>query len=200
MPPIERSAERDEAIGLLLPEIAFGGWTIANLRRAAGPDADLLFPGGTIDLIEAYVDLADRRMEEAARTLFAGRSAGVAQRVRALIMLRLEQMDGEREAVRRALAILALPLHARAAARVTARTVDSIWHAAGDTSADFSWYTRRATLAAVWGATLLFWLADMSGGEATGAFVDRRLASVARLGRLRARITGAARKPAPQPG
>ena len=200
MPQIERSAERDEAIGKLLPSVAFGSWTIANLREAAGPDADLLFPGGTIDLIEAYADYADRRMEAAARPLLAGRSAGLTQRVRAVIALRLSQADGEREAIRRALAILSLPVHARAAARITARTVDSIWHASGDSSADFSWYTKRATLAAIWGATLLFWLADMSGGEATEAFLDRRLAGVARLGRLRARMTKGWRKTAQQPG
>ncbi|MBB3173473.1 ubiquinone biosynthesis protein COQ9 [Endobacter medicaginis] len=200
MPPIERSAERDAAIEAVLPAIAFGGWTIANLREAAGADADLLFPGGTIDLVEAYVDYADRRMETAARALFAGRTAGLTQRIRALIGLRLDQAAGEREAIRRALAILALPLHARATARITARTVDSIWHAAGDTSADFSWYTKRAILAAVWSATLLFWLSDMSGGEATMEFLDRRLAGVARLGRLRARLTGRLRRVAPQVG
>ena len=39
----------------------------------------------------------------------------------------------------------------------TARTVDAIWHAAGDRSADFSWYTKRAILAAVYTATVLYW-------------------------------------------
>ena len=85
-------------------------------------------------------------------------------------------------------AVLALPGHARLAAACTARTVDAIWHAAGDRAADFSWYTKRAVLAAVYGATVLFWLRDSSDDDAlTLAFLDRRLADVGQIGRLRRR-------------
>ena len=102
------------------------------------------------------------------------------ERVRSVIALRLEQNRPYKEAIRRALAQLALPGHARLAAACTARTVDAIWHAAGDHSADFSWYTKRAILAAVYGFN------RCSTGCATPArmmprrwrFLDRRLAGV----------------------
>jgi ubiquinone biosynthesis protein COQ9 len=75
---------------------------------------------------------------------------------------------------------------------MTARTVDAIWHAAGDRSTDFSWYTKRAILGAVWAATLLYWLRDTSEDDAaTLAFLDRRLAGVARFGSLRRRAEAA---------
>ena len=78
----------------------------------------------------------------------------------------------------------------RAAARCTARTVDAIWHAAGDEAADFSWYTKRATLGAIYGATLFYWLRDDSEDDApTLAFLDRRLAGLGRFGKLRGRLT-----------
>ena len=64
--PPERSAERDTAIEALLPNVPFDGWTMAALRGAAGPDADLLFPGGVLDMVEAYCDLGDRWMEQGA--------------------------------------------------------------------------------------------------------------------------------------
>src|SRR5690349_18307092 len=70
MRPPERSPERDAAIDALLPNVPFDGWTYKALRmglRAAGmaeEDAELLFPGGAPDMIEAYSDLSDRRMEE----------------------------------------------------------------------------------------------------------------------------------------
>ena len=184
----ERSPERDAAILALLPNIGFDGWTIAALRTAAGPDADLLFPGGTSDMIEAYCDLGDRWMEQgAAQADFADRR--LPDRVRAIIALRFEQNRPYKDAVRRALAVLATPGHAVLAARCTARTVDAIWHAAGDTSADFSWYTKRAILSAVYGTTLLYWLRDDSEDDAkTLAFLDRRLAGVGRIGRVRRRV------------
>ena len=62
------------------------------------------------------------------------------------------------------------------------RTVDAIWYAAGDTSADFNFYTKRATLAGVFSSTLFYWLNDRSeGNEATWAFLDRRIDDVMRF-------------------
>jgi ubiquinone biosynthesis protein COQ9 len=192
--PPERSAERDAIIAAVLPRVPEQGWTRRALRGAladagADPaDADLLFPGGVSELIEAFIDLADRRMEEAAAAAdLAGLRTGA--RVRWLIALRLEQLRPHKEAVRRAVAVLALPRNAAVAARTLARTVDAIWHAAGDRAADFSWYTKRATLAGIYAATLLYWLRDVSEDDApTLAFLDRRLAGVGRIGALRGRI------------
>jgi ubiquinone biosynthesis protein COQ9 len=192
----ERSPERDAAVDAVLPLVERQGWCMATLRQAmsaqgAEPlDAELLFPGGTPDLIEAFVDLTDRRMEAAAE------AAGVAElrvsaRVRALIALRLQLTRPHKDAVRRSLAILSLPRNAALATRTLARTVDSVWHAAGDRSADFSWYTKRGLLAGVYSATILFWLRDHSDDDAeTLAFLDRRLANVAAIGRLRRRLDG----------
>ena len=191
--PPERMPERDAAILGMLPNVPFDGWTKRALRagvREAGlpaDEADLLFPLGTIDMIETFCDLADRRMEQEAAAL---PETKVSARVRAVLALRLRQNRPHKEAIRRALAILALPRNARAAAACTARTVDAIWHAAGDRSADFSWYSKRAILTAVYSATVLYWLRDMSEDDAaTLAFLDRRLAAVGRIGRLRGRAT-----------
>ncbi len=108
----------------------------------------------------------------------------VPARVRAIIAIWLEQNRGHKEAIRRALSWLSLPAHAPRAARITAATVDAIWHAAGDTSADFSWYTKRGILAAVISATLLYWLNEhseddeatlrVSGPAAGGRGADRQ--------------------------
>jgi ubiquinone biosynthesis protein COQ9 len=194
--PSERSPERDAAIDALAPRVASQGWTSAALRAALADigtdplDAELLFPGGAADMIEAFIDLADRRMEATAATREMS-DLRLPARMRAVIAIRLQQNRPYKEAVRRALAVLSLPRHAALAARCSARTLDAIWHAAGDRSADFSWYTKRATLAAVYAATILFWLRD--DGEdhsATLAFLDRRLEGVGRIGSLRRRLAG----------
>jgi ubiquinone biosynthesis protein COQ9 len=189
----ERSAERDTAIAAMLPHVPFDGWTFRALRMGLAdigvpPDeAELLFPGGAADMIEAFCDWADRGMEtEAAKLDLTARR--VPERVRAVIALRLARNRPYKEAIRHALALLALPSNVRLAAACTARTVDAIWHAAGDRSVDFSWYTKRAILTAVFGATLLYWLRDSGEDDAvTLAFLDRRLAGVGRIGALRRR-------------
>jgi ubiquinone biosynthesis protein COQ9 len=192
--PPERHPDRDAAIDAMLPHVPFDGWTkralVHGLTEAGLPvdDAELLFPGGPIDMVETFIDLADRRMAESGINLAETR---VSARVRAMIALRLRQNRPHKEAIRRAAALLALPRHARAAAGCTARTVDLIWHLAGDRSADFSWYTKRAILAGVYGAVLLYWLRDVSEDDAdTLAFLDRRMADVGRIGKARGRLSG----------
>ena len=175
----ERSPERDAALDALVAAQPFPGWTVAALRAAAGPDADLLFPGGPLDMVETWIDLADRRMEPSS-------AERLPSRVRAIIALRLLHARPTKEAVRRGFALLAT--NPAATARATSRTVDAIWHLAGDRSADFSWYTKRVILAGVYGSTLLYWLRDDSeGDEDTLAFLDRRLASVGQIGKVRAK-------------
>ena len=190
--PPERSAARDAAIAATLPNVAFDGWTQTALRRGlasigvAEDEAGLLFPGGTLDMLEAFIDWADRRMEESAARLDLAEKR-LHERVRAVIALRLAQNRPYKEAIRRAVALLALPSNAALAARCTARTIDAIWHAAGDQASDFTWYTKRAILTAVYAATLLYWLRDRDDEEATLAFLDRRLAGVGRIGAVRRR-------------
>ncbi len=173
----ERTDERDAALDALVAMEAFPGWTIDGLRAAAGPDSDLLFPGGVLDMVESWFDLVDRRMPPAP-------GERVPDRVRAVIAARLASLRPAKEAVRRGVGILIA--HPATATRVTARTIDAVWHAAGDRSADWNWYSKRAILAGVYSATLLYWMRDESDDDAaTLSFLDRRLAGVGRLGRLR---------------
>lgn len=193
---IERSEERDSAIQAALPHVASLGWTRAALSaglRDLGRDPleqEWIFPRGPVEAIEAWSDLADREMEAAAAREELT-TLRIPERIRRVVLIRLEQAEPWREAVRAALLHLALPWNAGAALRSAARTADSMWAAAGDTSADFSWYTRRATLSAVYATTLAFWLQDHAQGfPATREFLDRRLADLARL---------QPRRPRPQP-
>ncbi|KAA2211771.1 COQ9 family protein [Pseudoroseomonas oryzae] len=173
----------------MLPHVPALGWSESALRaglRDIGADAESaawLFPRGPAGMAEAWSDLADRDMtaEAAGEGLHELR---VPARIRTLVAIRLQGQAAHREAVRRALAILALPWNYAAAVRATARTVDAMWQAAGDASTDISFYTRRATLAGVYGATLGYWLRNPDP-EAVLSFLDRRLADVARLQRPR---------------
>ena len=195
---MERCEERDAALRAALVHVPRLGWSRAALEAGLrdlghdGREAEWLFPGGPIEAVEAWCDLADREMEAAARAedLLALR---IPERIRRVLTLRLEANEAHKEAIRRALALQSLPWNLASAMRTVGRTADSMWAAAGDTSADLSWYTRRATLSGVYGATLAFWLQDDEPGfPATRAFLDRRLADVARLQGKRPKAKGAA--------
>jgi ubiquinone biosynthesis protein COQ9 len=95
----------------------------------------------------------------------------------------------DREAVRRAGTLFALPMHAADGARALWGTADAIWRALGDTSADLNWYTKRATLSGVYAATVLYWLGDDSPGhQATWEFLDRRIEDVMQVEKLKAAV------------
>ena len=103
----------------------------------------------------------------------------IRERIRALVWQRLQIMEPAREAVRTALATLAMPQNLPLGVRLSWRSADRMWRLAGDTSTDFNHYTKRITLGAVYGSTLLAWLDDRSEGQAeTAAFLDRRIDNV----------------------
>ena len=174
---------------------AFDGWTTRILAMAADDcglaDADVVFPGGIPDLIEAFSHWADGRMEVelAVHDLAALK---VRARVALAVRLRLDTLAPYREAIRRLTAHCALPGNAGLAARLIAATVDRIWYAAGDSATDFSYYTKRALLAPVYGASVLYWLSDESEGHAdTWNFIERRLDDVMQIPKIRARALDA---------
>jgi len=190
----EIAALRDALIDAALPHVPFDGWTLAALRHAAA-DAGLdiaaatqAFPGGGRDMVAHFSAVSDRRMLEALEKMDLT-SMGMTDRVRRAVRVRLEQAEPHREAVARSIAFFALPQNALLGATLLHRTVDAIWHAAGDTATDWNWYSKRALLAGVLSATVLCWLNDGSEGRVeTWAFLDRRLADVARFGKATGRL------------
>ena len=182
-----------QLIEAALNHIPFDGWNETSLKMAAADcglrEADLaiLFPAGIADAITAYGTWADEKMKAAflARHEAELASMPVHIKIRTLILIRLEQAAPHREVVRRTLAVLARPQHAKLAAKLFYDTVDVMWRTAGDTSTDYNFYTKRATLSAVYSATLLAFLSDNSADMAkTEAFLDRRLADIARIPKL----------------
>jgi ubiquinone biosynthesis protein COQ9 len=189
--------ERERLVAALLPDVAFDGWTRHALRSAARR-ADIplggalaLFPRGATDMIAAFCRWADHQMLVRLESVPA--PASLSERIALALRLRFEVLAPWREAVRRGLALLALPQNALLGLRLLYGTVDAIWHGVGDASTDFSFYTKRATLAGIYAAAVLFWLDDRSPDFAdTQAFIDRRLADLHRLTGMRERVAKAA--------
>lgn len=181
---------KDKLILAALPEVPFTGWTMAVLADAAvglGLDRSMderAFPEGPVQAVLHFADLADRRLAEEAKSAGLDKM-GMTSRIKWLVRRRIEAWDEHREAVRRAVSLFSLPQYAAKASRATWRTADLIWHLAGDESVDFSYYTKRLSLAAVYSTTLLSWLTDNSeGSEPSWAFLDRRAAELAKVPKM----------------
>lgn len=180
----------------LAPHIAanavFDGWgdmARDDAARAIGlnPDhARLAFPEGKVQMIDAWIDQIDQQMIAACDN-DQFRALGMTGKVRAALHARFAAMQGRKDAVRRALSILALPQNAAKGLQLGWRTADVIWRLAGDESSDFNHYTKRATLLAVYHATQHAWLADDSPDlSETNAFLERRLGDVMKIEKAKA--------------
>jgi ubiquinone biosynthesis protein COQ9 len=194
-PPEDTDAGlRDRLADAMAAEASFDGWTRTALasgaRRLELPpgEADRLFPGGPVQVLTHLSQRADlRTVEDMEKEGVAGMK--IRDRIKSAVRIRLERHAGEREAVRRALALLSLPFNAGLALKLLYKTVDAMWYAAGDTSTDFNFYTKRATLAGVYSSTLLYWLNDRSAGaEATWSFLDRRIDDVMKIEKLKLQV------------
>lgn len=185
------------ALAPLLPEhAAFDGWSDAALAMAAealgvpAARARLAFPGGPVEMIDAWFDSVDRAMLAAFPPERIA-AMKIRERIRDLVLFRLEAMRPHREALRRALAILALPQNVAAAARLAWRAADRIWRLAGDTATDFNHYSKRAILVGVYGSTSLVFLDDSHEDLAdTRAFLNRRIDGVMRFEKFKASWRG----------
>lgn len=181
---------KDRVLDAALMHVPFDGWSASTLRAAvadAGVEPGLaraLFPRGGVDLALAYHARGDNEMVARLQTMDMG-SLRFRDRVAAAVRARLEVAD--QELVRRGTTLFALPMHAADGAKAIWGTADRIWAALGDTSQDLNWYTKRATLSAVYGSTVLYWLGDTSpGNQATWDFLDRRIDNVMQIEKLKA--------------
>ena len=174
----------------------FDGWTRQAIDSAAGQlgidpvQARLAMPKSQAGMIDIYIQEVDRALD-AYFTRERLASLKIRDKIRSLVWRRLEIMAPAREAVRRALAILAMPQNLPLALRISWRSADLMWRIAGDTSTDFNHYTKRMTLGAVHGSTLLVWLDDQSDGWTdTAAFLDRRIDDVMKFEKFKSEWRG----------
>ena len=187
--------ELREALAVLLPaEAAFEGWSDVALDAAAASfgvpseRARLAFAGGGGQMIDAWFASIDRAMAVALppETLAQMR---IRDRITALVLARIAAAAPYREALRRALAVLALPQNIVMGASLGWRAADAMWRLAGDDATGFAHYTKRLTLGGVYAATLLAFVDDDSDDHAqTRAFLDRRIDEVMAFEKFKARI------------
>jgi ubiquinone biosynthesis protein COQ9 len=185
------------ALAPLIPANAvFDGWSDQALDMAASElgvpagRARLCFPGGPVQMVDAWFDAIDLQMAHAF-PLDRIAEMKIRQRIRDLVLYRVEVINPHKEALRRALTILAQPQNAMTAARLAWRAADRMWRIAGDRATDFNHYTKRGILSALYMSTMLVYLDDESEELATTrGFLDRRIDDVMNFEKFKAQWRG----------
>tara|TARA_R110000868_G_scaffold162903_1_gene394463 strand:- start:23518 stop:24213 length:696 start_codon:yes stop_codon:yes gene_type:complete len=188
--------QREALVAAALEHVPFDGWTKTALRSGAEDldlavgEVDRLLPDGIRQAITTYVEMTDRKMVAELDSLDLA-SMKIRERIATAVKTRLSLVAHEKDTVRAALAFMALPQNVPLGLKLTHGTVDKMWIAAGDTSTDHNWYTKRMLLAGVYGSTQAYWLDDKSDGHVDSwAFLDRRIGNVMQI----PKITGQVKK------
>jgi ubiquinone biosynthesis protein COQ9 len=184
---------RETVLAAALPHAAFDGFTDSMLQKA-GAEAGVskteltrLFENGAISLVEFYSTHTDAEMEKRLGAMDL-KAMKIRERIATAVKARLAILKPHKEAARRAAAMLSLPMHAALGAKLMYRTVDAMWRAAGDTSTDFNFYTKRGILAGVYGSTAMRWFNDTSEDEKpTDDFLAARIENVMQFEKFKAK-------------
>ena len=190
---------RIELIKAMLTHVPFDGWTWEAMEQGAmdigfekkkTPSLRIeifknLFKNGSIDFIDAFSEIIDSEVKKN-YYLIEHKPERVPEKIKKIIMIRLNLCLKYKEAVRSSISLTAIPTNAKKSLYILYRTCNSMWRIAGDKSTDFSFYTRRISLAAVYSSTLLFWLNDKSNDNIeTEFFLDRRLKDISNISNLK---------------
>lgn len=185
---------REPLLKAALPHVPFDGWsdrilTIAAQELDLDPGlAKLAFPGGASDMIDLLSVQQDQKMV-AVCTDETLNKLKIREKITLLVRSRIEAEQDIREAARRAVTYLALPINSALGLKILYRTVDLMWKTIHDSSTDFNFYTKRLTLSAVYSSTFLYWLNDESEDyQETWDFLDRRIANVMQFEKAKAKI------------
>ncbi len=184
---------KEQLLEAALLHVPFDGWSEATFQAAiadTGVDSTVaraVCPRGSVDLAVAFHKRGDAMMIDRMKSENLSEMK-FRDKIAAMVRFRLEAVT-DKEVVRRGTALFALPQYAPDGAKLVWGTCDAIWDSLGDTSEDVNWYTKRATLSAVYSSTVLYWLGDTSEGhKATWEFLDRRIDNVMQIEKLKAQV------------
>ncbi|KAL6246027.1 Ubiquinone biosynthesis protein coq9, mitochondrial [Rhinocladiella similis] len=184
-PPFHEA--QDKILAAAIARVPKSGFTedalVLGARDAGYLDVTVqLFPRGVFDLINYH--LVTQRLALKNNVQFPeGTHLGLGAKVRALVMARLRANEGIIHQWQGALGHMSLLGNIPASLQELTALSDEIWYLAGDTAVDFSWYTKRATLAAVYASSEVFMTTDTSKNfTATEEFLARRLEDTQYIG------------------
>lgn len=189
---IKDSRVKQKLVDQAIKNVVFEGWTWKAISSSASfldiekDELKEMFPNGPSDLVREFVSSLDSQMLARINKLKL-EGMPIRMRIYTAVKIRIELYENYREQIRGLLSYLSFPGNITFGTGLTFNTVSKIWYAVGDESTDFSYYTKRGLLTAIYSATLLYWLSDDSKeSEETWFFLERRIEDVMKIPKIKA--------------
>jgi ubiquinone biosynthesis protein COQ9 len=185
---------KDKILKAIEENVVFEGWSDKALKAAmsdSGVKEELVkkfFPRGVLDVAIAFHQQGDKKMIGMVKKTNLV-DLRLREKIAFAVKCRLQAIDGQKEIIRRGVSFFALPPNFLEGSKLIWNTSDSIWNLLGDTSDDYNFYTKRASLSGVYGAVILFWLGDESdNNEETWDFLNRRINNIMQFEKFKASV------------
>ena len=175
---------RVDILSAALSHVPFDGWTRKTLTTAVKDTdlpvgaEDLYFPGGPLELIAYWAETGDKKA--LAKIENRGlENMRIRDKVTECVWIRLNEMQGQEQAARRAISRLSMPDAMGQGPQQLWKSADMIWRAIGDTSTDANYYSKRTILSGVIGSSIMAWLSDETEDKSKArAFLEARIDNV----------------------
>ncbi|KAK9478241.1 ubiquinone biosynthesis protein COQ9 [Lipomyces japonicus] len=147
-----------------------------------GDTTHAVFQGGVFDLIKYHLYVQRHKLALLKPAIDEQEGKNVEKRIRRYCV---ERLKGNQDLISKwpeALAVMGLPSNVPESVLELGKLADEIWFLVDDKDSDITWYTKRATLSAIYSSTELFMTQDKSPNfEKTFEFLDRRLTELSSL-------------------
>ena len=167
------------------------GWSkdlIKKLLSSKVTSADLTyhFPNGYIDLVELSLSELNNSLNKKINKINII-NFPMSKRMKKILLLRLEILNKEKVFFKKTFNHLMLPQNSKILKKNLYKSVDNMWYLAGDNSTDFSFYTKRLTLAAIYTSALfIFFSKDI---EHASINIDKNLKRISNIPKLKERFS-----------
>ncbi len=167
------------------------GWSKNLLKkilsnRVTSSDLSYLFPNGYLDLLELSLKELNRSLENKINKINII-NFPMSKRMKKILFVRLEILNKDKIFFKKTFNHLMLPHNNKIMKRNLYNTVDNMWYLAGDNSTDFSFYTKRFTLALIYtNALFVFFNKDIEQAKIN---IEKNLKRISNIPKFKQRFS-----------
>ena len=171
--------------------IAKDGWSKDILKKLINnevnsSDLTYLFPNGYMDLLDLSLAELNLSLEKKIKKINII-NFSISKRMKKILLLRLEIINDEKIFFKKTFNHLLLPQNNKNMKKNLYNSVDNMWYLAGDNSTDFSFYTKRMTLAAIYiNALFILFNKDIDKANLN---IDQNLKRLSKIPKLKERFS-----------
>ena len=167
------------------------GWSKNVLKKLinnklSSTDLVYLFPNGYLDLLKLALNEINNKLEDKIKKINII-NFPLSKRIKKILSIRMKILDDDKIFYKKTFNHLILPQNSKLMKINLYKSIDTMWYLAGDNSTDFSFYTKRISLALIY-VNALYVLFNRGINEAE-INIDKNLKKISKLPKIKDRFS-----------